>query len=230
MRFRPEAQTAAIFDRMEATLREAGSSPSWVVKLQTFHRNLDDFPPHLSACTRAFSPPLPPSTAVEGPLSHPAEGLIKLIAVADSSLPEPVEMEDVPRPLGPYSQAVVAAPFVFLAGVLASDFRTEWRRRRGSTPPFHTSVRPSRPRPLWCSTRSPGCWRRAAPLSSRWSSCGPSSAAVPTPGHAPGPGRVTRRRIAGGHPHRHGQPDGAGLPPRRRRHRPRRMTLGRRPT
>lgn len=125
MRFRPEAQTATIFERMESTLREAGSSPSRVVKLQTFHRNLDEFPPHLAARTRAFSPPLPPSTAVEAPLSHPeADVVINGIAVADDGRREAVEVEGVPRPLGPYSQAVVAPPFVFLAGVLASDFRT----------------------------------------------------------------------------------------------------------
>ncbi|HEX2152932.1 MAG TPA: RidA family protein [Acidimicrobiia bacterium] len=125
MRFRSEDQTAAIFETIEATLEEAGSSLAQVAKLQTFHRDLDDFPAHLAARTRAFTPPLPPSTAVEGSLSHPdAEVLVNAIAVTGESRPEAVEVEGVPQPLGPYSQAVSAPPFVFLAGVLASDFLT----------------------------------------------------------------------------------------------------------
>jgi enamine deaminase RidA (YjgF/YER057c/UK114 family) len=123
--FRSEAQTAAIFESTRATLEEHGSSLAQVAKLQTFHRVLDDFPPHLAARKRAFSLPLPPSTAVEVPLSHPdAEVLVNAIAVTGATQVEAVEVDGVPKPLGPYSQAVTAPPFVFLAGVLASDFQT----------------------------------------------------------------------------------------------------------
>lgn len=125
LRFRAEDQTAAVFEAIGATLEESGSSLAKVAKLQTFHRRLDDFPPHLAARTRAFTPPLPPSTAVEAPLSHPgAEVLVNAIALAGDGEVTAIEVEGVPRPLGPYSQAVSAPPFVFLAGVLASDFRT----------------------------------------------------------------------------------------------------------
>ncbi len=123
--YRSEAQTEAIFQSITRTLEAAGTSPARLAKLQTFHRNLDEFAPHLAARKRALAAPLPPSTAVEAPL--PAAGadvLINGIAVAGDTTLEVVEVEGVPRPLGPYSQAVVAAPFVFLAGVLASDFRT----------------------------------------------------------------------------------------------------------
>ena len=123
--FASETQTAAVFEQIGETLAAAGSSPAQMVKLQTFHRRLDDFPPHLAARRRAFVPPLPPSTAVEAPLSHPdAEVLVNGIAVADGARLEALEVPGVPRPLGPYSQAVSAPPFVFLAGVLASDFKT----------------------------------------------------------------------------------------------------------
>lgn len=123
--FRAEAQTAAVFERMSETLEGAGSTLDKVAKLQTFHRNLDDFPPHLAARKASFAPPLPPSTAIESDLSHPeAEVLVNAIAVAGDMPMSAVEIDGVPRPLGPYSQAVTASPFVFLAGVLASDFRT----------------------------------------------------------------------------------------------------------
>ena len=123
--FRAEAQTAAVFERMSETLEAAGSTLERVAKLQTFHRDLDDFPPHLIARKASFLPPLPPSTAVESDLSHPeAEVLVNAIAVAGETPMTAVEVDGVPRPLGPYSQAVTAPPFVFLAGVLASDFRT----------------------------------------------------------------------------------------------------------
>lgn len=123
--FRSQEQTGAIFDQMRATLDEAGSSMGKVVKLQTFHRDLDELPSHLSARTRSFTPPLPPSTAVEASLAHPgADVTINGVAVVEDAVSEAIEVESVPRPLGPYSQAVHAPPFVFLAGVLASDFRT----------------------------------------------------------------------------------------------------------
>lgn len=125
LRFRAEDQTAAVFEAIGGTLEEAGSSLAQVAKLQTFHRRLDDFPPHLAARKRAFTPPLPPSTAVEAGLSHPdAEVLVNAIAVAGDSQVEAIAVDGVPRPLGPYSQAVRVPPFLFLAGVLASDFRT----------------------------------------------------------------------------------------------------------
>jgi len=41
-----------------------------------------------------------------------------------------------PRPLAPYSQAVKAGPFLFLAGVLASDFRTGVAPEARSNPDF----------------------------------------------------------------------------------------------
>lgn len=125
IRFRPEEQTSAIFEQIAATLGKAGSSMDKVVKLQTFHRDLDELPAHLTARTRAFTPPLPPSTAVEASLSHPnADVTINGVSVVKGAVAEAIEVESVPRPLGPYSQAVNAPPFVFLAGVLASDFRT----------------------------------------------------------------------------------------------------------
>lgn len=125
LRFRAEDQTAAIFQQMQTTLTEAGSSMEQVVKLQTFHRDLDELPQHLGARTRAFDPPLPPSTAVEAPLSHPsADVTINAIALTGQAGAEAIEVDTVPRPLGPYSQAVSAPPFLFVAGVLASDFRT----------------------------------------------------------------------------------------------------------
>jgi 2-iminobutanoate/2-iminopropanoate deaminase len=116
LRFRPQEQTAEIFNQMQATLDEAGSSMDRVVKLQTFHGDLDELPSHLAARTRAFSPPLPPSTAVEASLAHPnADVTINDVAVVNDAFSEAIEVESVPRPLGPYSQAVNAPPFVFLA-------------------------------------------------------------------------------------------------------------------
>lgn len=102
LHFRPEEQTDSIFEQMAATLGEAGSSPDKVVKLQTFHHDLDEFPPHLLARKRAFTPPLPPSTAVECGLAHPeADVLINGIAVVNEATAETVEVDSVPRPLGP---------------------------------------------------------------------------------------------------------------------------------
>jgi enamine deaminase RidA (YjgF/YER057c/UK114 family) len=63
--FRSEGQTTAVFERT-ASRELAGSSPSQVAELQTFHRGLEGFTPHLAARTRALSPPPPQGTAVEG--------------------------------------------------------------------------------------------------------------------------------------------------------------------
>ena len=70
--YRSKEQTAEVFRFFESLAKEAGSSIDDVVKLQTFHVDLDDFPPQVEARRNAFTPPLPPSTAIECALPHPA--------------------------------------------------------------------------------------------------------------------------------------------------------------
>ncbi|MEE8110452.1 MAG: RidA family protein [bacterium] len=118
-------QTEYIFNNISAVLEAAGSSIERVVKIQTFNETMKDFPGHLAVRRNRLTGPPPASTAVEAGTPVPGcKMIIDVIGAEDGLQPEYFNTDRAPRPLAPYSQAVRAGDFWFLAGVLASDFRT----------------------------------------------------------------------------------------------------------
>ena len=83
------AQSWYIFDRMAATLKDAGGSMADVFKLVQYFKNLNDFPRY-NTIRRIFFPNIPPvSTVVEVSAMMPsAEILIEVEATAYCPVPK----------------------------------------------------------------------------------------------------------------------------------------------
>lgn len=122
-----ELQTEYTLKNLQATLEAAGSDLDHVVKAQVFLKDLNDFG-GFDDIWRRFFPTPPPRTTLQIAelLIGGALVEIDLIAVTKNggSRPEVIATDAAPRPKANYSQAVVAGDLVFLAGQLASDFRT----------------------------------------------------------------------------------------------------------
>ncbi len=118
-------QTEYIYNTVSTILEEAGSSLERVVKILSFNETMEDFPGHLAVRRERMTGPPPASTAIEAlPPIPGCRMVIDLIGVDQTVEPEYFNTDKAPRPLAPYSQAVRAGDFWFLAGVLASDFTT----------------------------------------------------------------------------------------------------------
>ena len=120
-----ERQVEYTLKNIEMLLEDAGSDLGHVVKAQVFLKDLHDFSALDDVWRRSFPIP-PPRTTIQisDLLVADAPFEIDLIAVRKSLTPQVVKTDASPRPLANYSQAVVAGDFVFLAGQLASDYRT----------------------------------------------------------------------------------------------------------
>lgn len=120
-------QTELVLQGLAQTLEAGGSSLDQTLKIGTFHTDLDELPQHVEVRRRYLGEAKPPSTAVEC-------GLVRQTAVIEIDaiglVPGPdvrrevIETDAVPKPVVPYAQAIKAGPFVFVAGVMATDFRT----------------------------------------------------------------------------------------------------------
>ncbi|MFQ5692021.1 MAG: RidA family protein [Nitrospinota bacterium] len=118
-------QTDYILGNVAALLEAGGSSIERVVKIQTFNETMDDFAGHIAVRRGRLTGPPPASTAIEAGTPVPGCRIIIDVIGAGEGVPtEHFNTDRAPRPLAPYSQAVRAGDFWFLAGVLASDFRT----------------------------------------------------------------------------------------------------------
>lgn len=130
-------QSEYVLGAVGAIMEAAGSSLEHVVKIVSYTPDLDEFSAHLPARRRSFPKDPPASTAVECGLMVPG---CRIAIDAVGILPDVpkviVNTDRAPRPLAPYSQAVEAGPFLFLAGVLASDFRTGVAPRARTNPEF----------------------------------------------------------------------------------------------
>lgn len=120
-----ERQTKYTLDNLAATLEAAGSDLDHVVKAQVFLKDLNDFHGFDDVWRQYFDTP-PPRTTLEiaDLLIEDTLVEIDLIAVTSDVELEYVRTDAAPHPKANYSQAVVANDTVFLAGQLASDFRT----------------------------------------------------------------------------------------------------------
>ena len=122
-----ECQTRYTLDNLKALLEDIGSDLEHVVKAQIFLTNLEDFWEFDSVWKEYFETPPPRTTLQIGRLLlEQALVEIDLIAIKkDGSIRrEVIRTDDAPHPKANYSQAVVAGDLVFLAGQLASDFKT----------------------------------------------------------------------------------------------------------
>ena len=130
-------QTDYIFDNLSTILEASGSSLERVVKIQTFNETMDDFAGHLAVRRKRLTGPPPASTAIEALPPMPGCKIVVDVIGADQTVePEYFNTDRAPRPLAPYSQGVRVGDFWFLAGVLASDFRTGVAPEARTNPAF----------------------------------------------------------------------------------------------
>lgn len=130
-------QSEYVFRTIGAVMEAAGSSREQVAKIQTYTPDIDEFSAHLPVRRRCFPKDPPASTAIECGLMVPGCHIeIDAIGVLPEAAKVVINTDRAPRPLAPYSQAIKAGPFLFLAGVLASDFRTGVAPEARTNPDF----------------------------------------------------------------------------------------------
>ncbi len=130
-------QSEYVFRNIAAIMEAAGSSLEHVIKVQSYTPSLDEFSGHLPVRRRFFTKDPPASTAIECGLVVPGCRVeIDAIGVLPEAPKAVINTDRAPRPLAPYSQAVKAGPFLFLAGVLASDFKTGVAPEARTNPDF----------------------------------------------------------------------------------------------
>ena len=130
-------QSEYVFRNIAAIIEAAGSSIEHIVKVESYTPSFDEFSGHLTVRRRYFPKDPPASTAIECGLVVPGCRVeIDAIGALPGASKTVINTDLAPRPLAPYSQAVKAGPFLFLAGVLASDFRTGVAPEARSNPDF----------------------------------------------------------------------------------------------
>lgn len=120
-----KVQTERVIQGLAQTLEAGGSSLDQTLRIGLFLSDLDDLPGQSEVRRAHLAKAAPPSTAMEC-------GLVRQTAVIEIEaiglVPGPgltrevVATDEVPRPVVPYAQAIKAGPFVFVAGVMATDF------------------------------------------------------------------------------------------------------------
>lgn len=120
-----ELQTDYTLRNLKALLEESGSDLDHVVKAQIFLKDLNDFHGFDDVWRRYFKTP-PPRTTLEMADLLIGDSLVEidLIAVDKSCDIQVVNTDAAPHPKANYNQAFVTEGLVFLAGQLASDFKT----------------------------------------------------------------------------------------------------------
>jgi reactive intermediate/imine deaminase len=130
-------QSDYVLRNIAVIMEAAGSSIGHIVKVQSYTPSFEEFSGHLAVRRRYFSKDPPASTAIECGLVVPG---CRVEIDAIGVIPQPPKTvfntDRAPRPLAPYSQAVLAGPFLFLAGVLASDFKTGVAPEARTNPDF----------------------------------------------------------------------------------------------
>jgi enamine deaminase RidA (YjgF/YER057c/UK114 family) len=120
-------QTELVLKRLELALKAGGSSLDSVVRMKTYHTNLDDLPIHVEVLRRHLGQTrLGPDAIGCGLVQAAAVVEVDVIGLAAGSgvKRELIETDSIPRSGERYAQGVKAGPFVFVAGVTATDFKT----------------------------------------------------------------------------------------------------------
>ncbi|TCT05502.1 RidA family protein [Aquabacter spiritensis] len=135
-------QTRYIMENLKRTFEAAGSSLKNVVKAQVFLTDLNDFSGFDEVWKEYFEVP-PPRTTVgtTGLLIRDTLIEIDLVGYAPDLGVHRVVTSENPKPLANYSEAVEIGGLLFLAGQLASDFKTGVapEARRDPAFPFYGS-------------------------------------------------------------------------------------------
>jgi reactive intermediate/imine deaminase len=122
-----ERQTRYTLENLKALLEDIGSDLEHVVKAQVFLTSLEDFWDFDGVWKEYFDSPPPRTTLQIGRLLL-EQALIEIDLIAikkdGKTKREVIRTDDAPHPKANYSQAVAAGDLVFLAGQLASDFKT----------------------------------------------------------------------------------------------------------
>jgi enamine deaminase RidA (YjgF/YER057c/UK114 family) len=120
-----ERQTEFTLKNLKALLEDANSDLEHVVKAQVFLKDLADFNGFDEVWKTYFPTPPPRTTLQIGDLLI-GDSLVEidLIAVDKDVEIEIIETDEAPSPKANYTQAFAAGGLVFLAGQLASDFKT----------------------------------------------------------------------------------------------------------
>ncbi|HVV91383.1 MAG TPA: RidA family protein, partial [Solirubrobacterales bacterium] len=121
-----EKQTEYTLENLKKALEAAGSDLEHVVKAQVFLKDLNDFSGFDDVWRRYFPADPPPRTTLEMADLLVGDALVEidLIGVTKETEIEFVNTDAAPHPKANYSQAAVVDDYVFLAGQLASDFKT----------------------------------------------------------------------------------------------------------
>jgi reactive intermediate/imine deaminase len=129
-------QTRYVLENLAQTFKAAGTSMDHVVKAQVFHTDLMNFSA-FDEVWKEFFPTPPPRTTIgtTGLLIPDCLVEIDLIATLPAAAGRVIQ-SDAPRPLANYSEAVAVGDLVFIAGQLASDFRTGVPREARVDPAF----------------------------------------------------------------------------------------------
>jgi enamine deaminase RidA (YjgF/YER057c/UK114 family) len=129
-------QTRYVLENLAQTFKAAGTSMDHVVKAQVFHTDLVNFSAFDEVWKEFFAAPPPRTTIGTTGLLVPG-CLVEVDLIATMpGVPGRVVQSDAPRPLANYSEAVVVGDLVFIAGQLASDFRTGVPRQARVDPAF----------------------------------------------------------------------------------------------
>jgi enamine deaminase RidA (YjgF/YER057c/UK114 family) len=133
-------QAAYVLKNITAVLKEAGCGLEQVVKAQVFLRELDQFAAFDETWKELFPSPPPRTTVQVGPqglLVPGCEVEIDLVAVHPERGPfQVLSSGGAPMPLAHYAPGIQTGAFIFLAGGLASDFRTGVPPEARSDPAF----------------------------------------------------------------------------------------------
>ena len=123
-------EARSIFATIEAALKEAGTSVTQGVWLNQFVTAREHVDPYHEVRRDFIRPPRPASTTVAQPelLAPDATVQVDMVAIDPGLAPakEGIAVDTIPQPLSGagYSPAVRVGDYVFVAGQMATDFRT----------------------------------------------------------------------------------------------------------
>jgi reactive intermediate/imine deaminase len=133
-------QTDYILKNMAQTFKAAGTSLDNVIKAQVFLMDLNDFNGFDEVWRNHFKVP-PPRTTIGTTGLLVKDTLVEIDLIASVKGPGTVVTSTAPKPLANYSEAMKTGDIVFIAGQLASDFKTgvPASARKGENFPFYGS-------------------------------------------------------------------------------------------
>jgi len=123
-------EARSIFATIEAALKEAGTSVTQGVWLNQFVTSREHVDPYHEVRRDFIRPPRPASTTVAQPelLAPDATVQVDMVVIDPGLAPakEGIAVDTIPQPLAGagYSPAVRVGDYVFVAGQMATDFRT----------------------------------------------------------------------------------------------------------